>query len=69
MAMYEYACTECGNSFEKIIRNAADMRKVTCPSCGTKKVKRQISRFAAVGNSSGGGDFASSGDNCSSGFG
>ena len=69
MAMYEYACTECGKSFEKIVRNAADMRKVTCPSCGTKKVKRQISRFAAVGSDSAGSDMSSSGDGCSTGFG
>ena len=69
MAMYEYACAECGTSFEKIIRNAADMRKVTCPTCGTKKVKRQMSRFAT--HVSGAASRASSAaDSCgSTGFG
>jgi putative FmdB family regulatory protein len=68
MALFEYDCPKCGNEFEKIVR-PTQKQEVTCPKCGSAKVKRRMSRIAssrATGTSSGGSD---GGASCSSGFG
>lgn len=47
MPMYEYVCAECGLAFEQLVRSMAGKEKIECPSCGSKKVERQLSVFAA----------------------
>jgi putative FmdB family regulatory protein len=47
MPIYEYACMECEDHFEELVRR--DDQVVTCPSCGAPKVLRQLSSFAVVG--------------------
>jgi putative FmdB family regulatory protein len=49
MPIYEYACGDCGNRFEKLVRRFAD--EVSCPSCASASVDKQLSVFA-VGSSS-----------------
>ncbi len=51
MALREYHCAKCGATFERIIRSARDERKVACPECGERRVRRLISRFATAGTS------------------
>lgn len=54
MALYEYVCRDCDESFE--LRRAmgdAD-RDVTCPN-GHTEVRRKLSVFASVGASAGPG--------------
>ncbi|MDD2390573.1 MAG: zinc ribbon domain-containing protein [Desulfobacterales bacterium] len=42
MPIYEYACENCGHSFEKLIfRRTDDI--VKCPKCGSDKVRKLIS--------------------------
>lgn len=43
--MYEYACTECGHSVDKLVR-ASDPEPTECPECGKHGLKRQISAAA-----------------------
>lgn len=59
MALYEYRCAECGTEFEKIISPANQKKKVVCPTCSSKRVKRKLSLFAssrAGASASSGGD-------------
>ena len=50
MPIYEYACLNCGEKFEWLVRGD---EKASCPSCGRRKLKKQFSVPAAhVGGSS-----------------
>jgi putative FmdB family regulatory protein len=45
--IYEYACMECEQHFEELVRREDQV--VSCPSCGAAKVLKQLSTFAVVG--------------------
>jgi putative FmdB family regulatory protein len=45
MPLYEYTCEQCDNEFELLIRSSND--QPACPTCGTKKVTKQLSVPAA----------------------
>ncbi len=47
MPIYEYACMSCESHFEELVRSD---ETPACPSCGTDKVKRQLSVFARHGS-------------------
>ncbi len=47
MPIYEYRCEDCGNKFEKLVRRAADVPEIECPSCGQKHLRQELSVFAA----------------------
>jgi len=49
MPIYEYACMECEQHFEELVRS--ESQAVTCPECGAAKVLKQISSFAFHGAS------------------
>jgi putative FmdB family regulatory protein len=55
MPIYEYACGECGKSFEEFIIRRSDEAEVRCPKCQSRKVARQMSRPAATRSGGGGG--------------
>jgi len=59
MPIFEYLCNKCGNDFEELVFGKAP--RVSCPSCGNKKVQRAMSVFAS---SSGGSFRPSSGSSC-----
>jgi putative FmdB family regulatory protein len=45
MPIFEYACKDCGTSFEKLVRRDTE---VECPSCGHgDHLEQQLSTFAA----------------------
>jgi putative FmdB family regulatory protein len=48
--IYEYACMECEEHFEELVRSEGQV--VTCPGCGAAKVLKQLSTFAFAGTSS-----------------
>ena len=50
MPIYEYACMECGDHFEELVRSSEQV--VTCPTCGAAKVLKQLSSFAVHGSTS-----------------
>jgi putative FmdB family regulatory protein len=47
MPIYEYRCEDCGTKFEKLVRRESDTPGVECPSCGQKRLKQELSTFAA----------------------
>jgi putative FmdB family regulatory protein len=59
MPIYEYSCRGCDAAFETLILRRSDEAEVECPTCGSRKVGRLMSRPAAArggraGSSSGG---------------
>jgi putative FmdB family regulatory protein len=48
MPLYSYHCAKCDKEFELLI-GAADVP--ACPTCGSQKVERLMSRVAAEGKS------------------
>jgi putative FmdB family regulatory protein len=51
MPIYEYVCMKCESHFEELVRNGEEP---PCPDCGSAKVAKQFSVFAAVGGGEGG---------------
>ena len=47
MPIYEYACMECEEHFEELVRSQEQV--VTCPECGAANVLKQLSAFAVHG--------------------
>jgi putative FmdB family regulatory protein len=63
MPMIEFRCSKCGSEFEELLKSAKD--KAPCPSCGSRRVERLLSKVAY----SSGGKFVSSvgsGSGCTS---
>ncbi len=47
MPLYEFRCDDCEEEFEKLVRSASAVHEVDCPSCGSRKVTKRMSAFAA----------------------
>jgi putative FmdB family regulatory protein len=45
MPIYEYRCQDCGKGHEILLRRREE--RVACPACGSKKLTRLFSTFAA----------------------
>ena len=58
MPIFEYLCSSCGASSEKLQRQPLD--EIACPSCG-RPARRSVSRFAVPTSGDGGGCGAPSG--------
>ena len=59
MPIYEYACPKCRKIFSFLARRLKATRKPACPQCGSKKLEKEVSRFAPLkGTSETGGDDA-----------
>lgn len=68
MPIFEFACNDCGQPFEELLRNGSETSMVVCPSYSSKQVKKRFSTFAA--KVSGGSSFspgASASTTCSTG--
>ncbi len=65
MPIYEFACRECGEAFEKLVRSASSSEVIRCPSCQSEQVKKKLSTFASGASRS--GSSASSSASCSTG--
>ncbi|MFQ5896157.1 MAG: zinc ribbon domain-containing protein [Nitrospinota bacterium] len=66
MPIYEYACNRCEHLFERLVGVTAGggaAEGMECPSCGSREVRRRLSRFGvgskAGGSMGGGGPSAS----------
>ena len=52
MPLYEYICSKCGESFDKIVRFSEADQMPDCPTCGEKETRKKISAGAVIGTSS-----------------
>jgi len=46
MPIYEFACPKCRKIFSFLSKRVNPDRPPTCPKCGNKKLKKEVSRFA-----------------------
>lgn len=53
MPIYEYRCDECRNLFELLTTSTTTTETVTCPKCGSNRVKKAISASSFRINSGG----------------
>jgi putative FmdB family regulatory protein len=44
MPIYEYQCRACDLEFQHLILKKTEEERLVCPRCGTKRVKKLISR-------------------------
>ena len=50
MPIYEYQCTSCDSTFEKLVFKGDD-ENIECPDCGAKNTKRLLSATSFMGGS------------------
>ncbi len=43
MPLYDFACRDCGQSFEALIRSETELADLECPQCAGKQVEKQLS--------------------------
>jgi len=48
MPIYEFACTRCRKIFNFLSRRVNPSHTPTCPTCGNKKLTKEVSRFAML---------------------
>ncbi|MCW5559523.1 MAG: zinc ribbon domain-containing protein, partial [Verrucomicrobiae bacterium] len=48
MPIYEFACPKCRRIFSFLSRTVRPAHSPTCPQCGSKKLSKEISRFAMI---------------------
>ena len=46
MPIFEYTCSDCGKTFDDLIRCQDDEKAVVCKKCGSAKVTKLVSRSA-----------------------
>ncbi len=54
MPIFEYACQECDNTYEKIVMRSRSQDNQTCPACGSEHSKKLMSSFSSKTSTSGG---------------
>jgi putative FmdB family regulatory protein len=52
MPIYEFHCAACEHDSEILVRSS-DWRGTTCPHCGSNKLSKKFSVFAASGSDGG----------------
>jgi putative FmdB family regulatory protein len=57
MPLLEYRCSDCGEKTEDLVLAGDTARPPKCSSCGSRKVSRLLSTFAAQKASSSGAGF------------
>ncbi len=50
MPIFEYRCEKCGHEFEALVSSS---QKADCPKCGSSKLDKKFSVFAAQTTESG----------------
>jgi len=52
MPLLEYRCDDCGKTTEELVLAGDARKKPACASCGSKKLSRLLSTFAAGSSAS-----------------
>ncbi len=53
MPIFEYTCKQCGKEFERVVFSGEEEKKITCPECKSKDVKKNMSASTFMGSSIG----------------
>ncbi|MDE3066706.1 MAG: zinc ribbon domain-containing protein [Verrucomicrobiota bacterium] len=48
MPIYEFHCEKCGRESEILVRSS-NWKGAECPHCGSKRLSKKLSTFAAAG--------------------
>lgn len=48
MPIYEFACPKCRKIYSFLSKRVAPSHIPTCPKCGSKKLSKEVSRFAMI---------------------
>jgi putative FmdB family regulatory protein len=48
MPIYEYACPDCQQSFEKLVSVGNKDKPVPCPTCGKDSPRKKVTLVASV---------------------
>ncbi len=64
MPIYEYTCHDCSRTFARLQKIGADSNRITCPTCQSNKVERQVSTFSGGAAGDLGSSVASSAPSC-----
>ena len=68
MPIFEFICSDCGRPFEELVMSTSKIADVTCPSCQSQNITKQISTFASKLSGGGGLSFSgASSSGCSTG--
>ena len=51
MPIYEYRCTRCDASFEKLVFSGEE-QDIECPECGSREVEKKMSAASFLGSGS-----------------
>jgi putative FmdB family regulatory protein len=49
MPVYEFTCNACGERFEELFRSRSERRRMACPTCHSRQVRKLFSTFALSG--------------------
>ena len=55
MPLFEYRCSDCGRKSEELVLAGDTAAEPECPACGSPRMTRLLSTFAAHGTSKGEG--------------
>ena len=50
MPIYEFICSNCNKSFDKLCSLKDDLSKIRCEFCESQNIKKKMSAFATSGN-------------------
>ena len=67
MPIYEFDCQQCGEPFEELVLSTSTLAQVTCPGCGSLKIKKKVSTFSAKVSGGASSARTSSGASCAPG--
>jgi len=49
MPLYEYNCGKCRKTSEHLVRSSSEIKLPECPHCGSRRMQKELSVFAAAG--------------------
>ncbi|MEK9773712.1 MAG: zinc ribbon domain-containing protein [Opitutae bacterium] len=53
MPLYEFSCLDCSTDSEQLVRSSDWEGQAKCPECGSVKLEKKLSVFAASAGDSG----------------
>lgn len=66
MPIYEFVCSDCNKSFDKLCSLKDDLSKVRCEYCESQNIRKKMSAFATTGNRDENSHESHGGSSCSS---